>query len=248
MNRYSVVVVDDEGPSLRRVVNMINEHPLLKLLGTSMSKKEAINTIVEVKPDILLIDIQLKDGDAFDVIRAIQGHFFGSIIFITAYDHFALKAYEVGAMDYLLKPFDSERFNKALSKATNMDEKRYGQVLDSLQSSKYDKSEILVIPEGVKQYFIKRETIHYIYSEGYYANFIMDGEKKVLRISLKKLEKVLPKNFIRINKSTILNYGRIREIVNNISVTKVIMNDGNEFHVSESYKSAFDETFRQFIK
>lgn len=248
MTRYSVVVVDDEGPSLRRVVNMINKHPLLELLGTSMSMKEAINTIVEVKPDILLIDIQLKDGDAFDVIRGIQGHFFGSIIFITAYDHFALKAYEVGAMDYLLKPFDSERFNKALSKVVTMDEKRYGQVLDSLQKDKSDKSQILIIPEGVKQYFIKRDTIQYIYSEGYYANFIMDGEKKVLRISLKKLEKILPANFVRVNKSTILNYHHIKELVNNISVTKIIMNDGNEFYVSEGYKDSFDKAFGNFVK
>ncbi|RIV71555.1 LytR/AlgR family response regulator transcription factor [Flagellimonas aequoris] len=248
MTKYAVVVVDDEGPSLRRVVKMINEHPMLELMGTSMSMKGAIQTVNEIKPDILLIDIQLKDGDAFGVIKGIKGHFFGSIIFITAYDHFALKAFDVGVMDYLLKPFNAERFNKALTKATSMDEERYHQILDSYNPSRFTEPDILIVPEGVKKYFLKRDTIQYICSEGYYANFIMEGEKKVLRISLKKLEKVLPDNFIRINKSTILNYHNIKELVNNISLTKIIMKDGNEFHVSDGYKEAFEKACDHFMR
>ena len=103
---------------------------------------------------------------------------------------------------------------------------------------------MLMIPEGIKRYFIGKNELQYIYSEGYYANFILQKDKKFIRISLKKLEDLLPSIFIRINKSTIINQLHIRELTSNRSSFKIVMSDGSDFQVSDTYV----DNFRCFLE
>lgn len=244
MKTRSVIAVDDEGPALRRLCKMVAEHPELQLTASARNSVEAIREIERNNPDLLLLDIQLKEATAFDILSEVKENFTGRIVFITAYDKYAVKAFEYEALDYLLKPYTKKRFDSAIARVNHKNEPvDIDTVIQLLTSEKSINPQMLMIPEGVKNYFIDKNELQYIYSEGYYANFILNNDKKFIRISLKKLERLLPQHFIRINKSTIINQYHIGELVNNRSSIKIVMLDGSDFQVSDTY---FDE-FKVFL-
>jgi len=243
MSTRSVIVVDDEGPALGRLCKLVAAHPELLLTAYARNSVAAIREIERNNPDLLLLDIQLKEATAFDILSRVKEVFTGRIIFITAYDQYAVKAFEYEALDYLLKPYTKERFDSAIArinaKAESVD---IDTVIRLLTSRKNVGPHMLMIPEGIKNYFIGKNELQYIYSEGYYANFILQKDKKLIRISLKKLEGLLPSSFIRINKSTIINQLHIRELANNRSSIKIMMSDGSDFRVSDTYLNSL-QTF-----
>ena len=239
MNLIRTMAVDDEAPALRRLVKMIKNHPHLELVETARNAAEAKDKILKLNPDLILLDIQLKDATAFDLISAIQDSFSGKIIFSTAYDQYALKAFEFQALDYLLKPYSEERFNASIERILKEpDQTDLSKILQFL-SNKSHSPELIRIPEGNKEYFIPADQLLYVQAEGYYANFIMKNEKKVIRISLKNLEEILPETFIRINKSVIVNKVFISELATHKSSAKIKMPDKKEFEISEKYLQDF---------
>jgi len=232
MKHIHVLAVDDEMPALRRLVSMIENHPGLTLIGTARSAKEANEKITQQKVDLLLLDIELKDATAFDLLSNVKDVFNGEIIFCTAFDQYALKAFDFYAVDYLLKPYTEERFNAAIDRVIKKEQKTdLNQIIALLKKSESN-SKTLVIPEGSKNYFLDSEKLFYITADGYYAEFTSKEEKKIIRISLKKLEELLPENFIRINKSVIINKNFITELISYKTSTKIKMQDKNEFLVS----------------
>ena len=244
MKQLSVLAVDDEGPALRRLVKMVEAHPQLHLTGVAKNALDAKNSIVNLKPELVLLDIQLKDATAFDVLSELEDDFQGKIIFITAYDQYAVKAFEYEAVDYLLKPYTQERFDTAINRVAVKNEfPNLKELIQLLKTTSVSDSKMLMIPEGAKSYFIEKDKLHYIYAEGYYANFMFEKEKKLIRISLKKLDDLLPENFIRINKSAIINKEFIVEIITHKTTSKVIMPDKNEFYVSDTFAKAFRKSF-----
>jgi len=244
MKPLHVVAIDDEGPALRRLVRMVNAHPLLTLAGTATNAEDAGNCILKLQPELLLMDIQLKDATAFHVLSKINNLFHVKIIFITAYDKYAVKAFEFEAIDYLLKPFTEERFNNAINRVIAKNESiDLNKLITAIKVASPVDSRVVVIPEGAKSYFIEKDKLHYIYAEGYYANFVCGKEKKLIRISLKKLDGLLPENFIRINKSTIINKEFIVELITHKTTSKVIMPDKNEFYISDTFAEAFRKSF-----
>lgn len=239
MNRIKVIAVDDEAPALRRLVTMIENHPQLDLVETARNSVEAKEKILKFLPDLVLLDIQLKDATAFEVLNEIKNSFNGKIIFCTAYDQYALKAFDFQAIDYLLKPYSEERFHNAIERITSKNEFPDLSKLMKILHEKQNSSKSLMIPEGNKNYFLESEKLHYVSADGYYSDFILENEKKMIRISLKKLEEILPENFIRINKSIIINKNLIVELTSNKSSSKLTMPDGNEFDVSDKYSEEF---------
>ncbi len=154
MKKIETLAIDDEGPALRRLQKMIHAHPLLVETGYAKSSIEAIEKIITLKPQLLLMDIQLKDATAFEVLSAVQFIFEGKIIFITAYDHYAVQAFEVEALDYLLKPFTEERFKTAVNKALDKTEATsIKKLIHLIQKQTSPESNTILIPEGVKNYF-----------------------------------------------------------------------------------------------
>ncbi|MDT7827109.1 response regulator transcription factor [Pricia sp. S334] len=243
MTIRSVIAIDDEGPALRRLCKMVGDHPELQLAASAKNSVVAIREIEKHNPDLLLLDIQLKEATAFDILSSVKKTYTGRIIFITAYDQYAVKAFEYEALDYLLKPYTKERFESAIARTTAKTESvDIHTVIRLLTSQKNVGPPMLMIPEGTKNYFIGKNELQYIYSEGYYANFILQKDKKLIRISLKKLEGLLPSSFIRINKSTIINQLHIRELANNRSSIKIMMSDGSDFRVSDTYLNSL-QTF-----
>lgn len=240
MKKLRTIAVDDEAPALRRLLKMIEENTDLQLIGSAKSASEAKEVIIEFKPDLLLLDIQLKDATAFELLSELENDFAAQIIFITAYDQYAVKAFEYEAIDYLLKPYTQERFNAAINKIISKQEKtNYNDLLNLLKNHTINSPKMLTIPEGLKNHFIEKDKLQYIISEGYYCNFISSDVKKLVRISLKKLEELLPENFIRINKSIIVNKDFIIESTHHKTTAKVIMADKNEFYISENFIKNF---------
>lgn len=241
MKQITVLAVDDEGPALRRLVKMTQAHPRLQLVGTAKNAYDAKQAILELQPQLVLLDIQLKDATAFEMLSEVVSSFHGKIIFITAYDKYAIKAFEYEAIDYLLKPFTEDRFDAAISRIALKDEASdLKNILEILKSPTQSSPKMMVIPEGIKSHFIEKESIQYIYAEGYYVHFVLENERKLIRISLKKLVELLPENFIRINKSTIINRDHIVELITNRATAKVIMSRKNEFYISAVYAEEFE--------
>lgn len=232
MKQISVLAIDDEMPALRRLVGMIESHPNLILAGTARNSVEAKEKILGSKADLLLMDIELKDATAFDLLANVKDAFEGDIIFCTAFDKYALKAFDFEAIDYLLKPYTQERFNAAIDRILKKEQKTdLHQLIALLKKSEADKK-TLVIADGNKNYFLEKDRLCYITADGYYAHFISEDEKKMIRISLKKLEELLPENFYRINKSVIINKNFIKELVTHKTTSRIKMQDGHEFLVS----------------
>ncbi|MBA5629872.1 LytR/AlgR family response regulator transcription factor [Moheibacter lacus] len=239
MKKIKTLAVDDEAPALRRLVKMIENHPKLELIETARNSIEAKEKILKFNPDLVLLDIQLKDATAFELLLEIQNSCKDKIIFCTAYDQYAIKAFDFQAIDYLLKPYSEERFQIAIDRILKQNEKTDLTKMLQVLAEKSKSSEMLKIPEGNKCHFIHTEFLYYVQAEGYYAQFVLKNEKKLIRISLKNLEEILPESFIRINKSIIVNKTFISEMVSNKSSTKITMPDKMEFDVSEKYLKYF---------
>lgn len=238
MKQLKTLVVEDEGLARRRMEKMVNEHEQLELLEHSARNgHEALRRITEYQPELIFMDIELKDSNAFDVLNKLEpGQW--KIIFVTAFNNYASRAFEVEAVDYLLKPYTEERFRKAVQRVLAREENHN---LDEMKlflerNLTHNTQQKLVIPEGNTKHFLDGDSVHYIFGQGYYANIVMGHQKKLVRISLKALSSLLPSNFCRINKSTIINKSHIRELVRNKHSLKVIMQDQNEFYVTDNYR------------
>ncbi len=251
------LIIDDEALARRRVENLLKDINEVEILAKCKNGNEAIAKIIELKPDLIFLDIKMKDLSGFEVLNNIPKNDLPVIIFITAFDEFALKAFDYFAFDYLLKPFKDERFNHSLLKAINTiktkKEVNYTQKLDQLLkfvdnkiNSKIPiKKSSLPIKLGNKISFIKFEEIKYIKASGYYAEIhTMDSRHHLLREPLSNLILSFnPSEFIRIHRSTIVNISQVQEILHSsFGEIDVKMKDSEVFRVSKSYKKAFNKT------
>lgn len=237
MRVYRTVLVEDEGPARRRLENMIKSNKALFLIGSLECGKDAIELMEGLNPEILFMDIQLKDKNAFEVLEALKGKINCKVIFVTAYDSYALKAFEVQAIDYLLKPFNEERFNESVNRITK-DDSYYGLDYDLIeflkQSIDLNKKNIN-IPEGNKNHIFDKRQIIFIQSDRYYVYVSTNDEKRLIRITLKKLEDLLPSNFLRINKSIIINSDFVTQIEYLKQAARLKMTTGEIFNSSRTY-------------
>ncbi len=236
MKLFKTIIVEDEGPARRRLEKMVEKHPFLELFMSLKSGQEAIDQIPQHQPDLLLLDIQLKDKTSFDVLAQIQNSIDSKIIFITAYDKYAIKAFEVEAIDYLLKPYDEIRFDTAISRVIKSNNPPLdATILNVLKQSLLGESSKINIPEGNKSHIFTANDILYIQSDKYYVYIHTNSEKRLIRITLKRLEAILPKKFIRINKSVIINTQYISQIEYQKISSKILLTNGDEFFSSRTY-------------
>ncbi|WP_298237513.1 response regulator transcription factor [uncultured Algibacter sp.] len=249
------IIIDDEFLARKRVSNLLNDIKEIDLIEECSSGKDAINAILTEKPDLIFLDIQITDMTGFDVLKQIDESVMPLIIFITAFDEFALKAFDFFAFDYLLKPFKDERFFQSTNKvidlySTNKSDglnKKINNLLKYIENPNADffetKKSKLAIKANGKISFIEKNDIKYIQASGYYAEIFTDQKKYLLRESLNSLlDQLKSFKFIRIHRSTIINSSLIKEVLySNYGEIDVKMEDEKLFRISKTHKKEFQK-------
>ncbi|MDT0643764.1 LytTR family DNA-binding domain-containing protein [Zunongwangia sp. F363] len=244
------LIVDDETYARKRISKLLKEREEIAEIQECRNGEETIVKIEKYQPDLLFLDVDLKDMSGFDVISELKGQKLPLIIFVTAYEAYAVKAFDNNAADFLLKPFKEDRFHQSLDRIKRLKprqlEKQFGQDLENFLELKNIKSEPsrlkkLPIKLGNKTILIKVEDIKYVCAAGYYAEIFTEENKYVMRQSLSNLIEVLdPAKFCRIHRSTIINIEFIHEIVHSdYSEIDVRMKDNKLIRVSKSHKKEF---------
>ena len=248
--KLKTLIIDDEPLARLRLVNLLEDVPEIEIICQCKTGQDAIKKINKVEPDLLFLDIQLKDMTGFNVLENISINKKPIVIFITAFDKYALKAFDFFAFDYLLKPFKDERFYKSTYKVIeyvkndNLDffDNKLNDLLKFINKPQLGlPKNKLPIKLGNKVRFIDTSEIKYISASGYYAEIFTEDKKHLLRESLSNLIEILTSEyFIRIHRSTIINLNFISELVNSsYGEVDVKMNDGQLFRISKSYKKEF---------
>ncbi|WP_299436840.1 LytTR family DNA-binding domain-containing protein [uncultured Aquimarina sp.] len=250
--KISALIIDDEPLARKLIDNLLETVSKIDVIGTCKTGKEAILKINTLKPDLIFLDIKLKDMTGFDILEGISTKA-PIIIFVTAFDSYALKAFNFFAFDYLLKPFNEDRFyvsvNKAIEtfqrKDTSQLQKKVNDLIHHVSTT--DKTtnigpiKKLPVPLRNKTIFIPPNDILYITASNYYAEIYTENKKYLLRESLQNLLSILnPEHFIRIHRSTIINIDFTQELINSgYGAIDVKMKDSNQFRISKSYKKEF---------
>lgn len=239
------LIVDDEPLARRRIRGLLADADDVEVIAECANGREAIDAIKEAAPDLLFLDIQMPELDGFDVLQAIGVGRVPVVIFVTAYDQFALRAFEAHALDYLLKPFDDERFEAALQRARERIRQQQGGDLDRrlralLEEVHGDRGYLqrLVVPAGHRSVFIRTEEIDWIEAERNYIRLHVSGRAYLLRESLSRMESALdPNAFCRIHRSTIVNIDRIQSVESLFGGEYLlVLHDGTKLTSGRSYR------------
>ncbi|MBX2990968.1 MAG: LytTR family transcriptional regulator DNA-binding domain-containing protein [Bacteroidetes bacterium] len=229
------IIVDDEQLARQIVREFLSHHPEIEIVAECPNGFEAVKAITELKPDILFLDIQMPKLSGFEVLELIDHDV--TVIFTTAYDEFALKAFEVHAADYLLKPFSRERFDEALEQTKKRipDSTRLDAIAEE-SASRTKPLERILVRDGAKVHIIPIESIDYIEAQDDYVSIKTEGKSILKQARLSALEQQLDeKKFIRIHRSYILNIERLAKIEPYAKDSRVaILADGTRLQVSRA--------------
>ena len=223
------MVVDDEPLARSNLKVLLQNHSEIELVGECGSGAEALVMIREKSPDLLFLDVQMPECDGFDVLEMLGGNLPPAVVFVTAYDQFALRAFEAGALDYLLKPFDDARFHRALDRAKEKLalRKPLARALDRI-----------VIKETGQVLFVKTSDIDWIQAADYYTCLHVGTKTHLLRRSISELEQELdPAVFCRIHRSSIVNITRVDALrLNAEGEYEVVLKHGIRLRLSRRYR------------
>lgn len=240
-------IVDDEPLARRRIRNLLAEAADVKIVAECANGADAIASLEQSPPDLLFLDIQMPEIDGFDVLQAIGVGRVPAVIFVTAYDQFALRAFDAHALDYLLKPFDDERFSAALERARERIRQQQGGDLDRrlkalLDNVRGDQGYLrrLVVPSGHRSIFVRTEHIDWIEAERNYVRIHAGGKAHLLRENLVRIASSLdPGMFCRIHRSTIVNIDRIQSVESLFhGEYQVVLQNGTKLTSGRSYRSS----------
>ena len=200
MTRVRALIVDDEPLARTRLQRLLRARADVEVVGSAENADEAVEKITALAPDLIFLDIQMPGLDGFDVLRQIGGHGRPFVIFTTAHAQHALHAFEVHALDYLLKPFDAERLNASLDRALPM-----------IGGSEW--TERFLVKSAGRIMFLRADEIAWIAAADNYVYLHVNGGSHLVRDSLKAMEKKLdPERFARVHRSAIVNLASIAEL------------------------------------
>ena len=224
------------------------------MIGECATGNDAVQAIREHSPDLVFLDVQMPDGNGFDVLESIDLHQMPIVVFVTAYDQYAIRAFDVHALDYLLKPFDQSRFEQAVVRAksevvlrnnTNVNQKLLS-LLEHIESNKKHMDRILVKSAG-RVFFLRFDEIDWIESAGNYVKLHVGSESHLLRETMGEMEKKLgTEKFVRIHRTAIVNIDRIKELqpwFNGEYI--VLLTNGEKLTASRGYKRKLSELFHE---
>ncbi|HEY6293824.1 MAG TPA: LytTR family DNA-binding domain-containing protein [Terriglobia bacterium] len=247
------IIVDDEEPARNRIRKLLNSEPDIDVVAECGDGRAAVTAIGREKPDLLLLDIQMPEVDGFGVLEAIGENQRPTVIFVTAYDRYALRAFEAYALDYLLKPFNRTRFQKALQRARmqiareqrDQVDRRLAALLKQVRApGKY--LERLVIRSAGRVVFLQAGDVEWFEACANYVRLHVGKENHLLRATMNALESQLdPERFVRIHRSVIVRINCVKELRSSFEGEYlVILQDGSRLHMSRGYRRRFDEVFQ----
>jgi len=240
-----VLIVDDEPLARERLRRLLEQEPDLELLGECGDGAAAVTTIRSTAPDLVFLDVQMPELNGFEVLAKIAGDQMPAVVFVTAFDQFALKAFEVHAVDYLLKPVNPERLKAACQRARHQIQQRQGtdlsQKLSALLADVGGGSkppERLAVKSTGKVVFIKVDDIDWVEAADNYVSLHVGNEEHLHRETMSTIESTLPAGkFMRISRSTIVNVDRIKELQPLFhGEYAVILRSGTRLTLSRSYR------------
>ena len=247
--KIRTLIVDDEPLARERIRKLLEKEADLEIVGDCTDGSEAVSAIGEHKPDLVFLDVQMPELDGFGVLEQLDPRAMPAIIFVTAHDRFALRAFDVHALDYLLKPFDSERFKKALERArerirrhqTGELSHRISELLADLKTGPPPQNRLAIKTAG-KVLFLKLEEIDWIEAADNYVSLHVGNESHLHRETMAALEGKLPADkFMRISRSTIVNIERIKELQPLFhGEYAVVLRNGTRLTLSRSHRDKLD--------
>jgi two-component system LytT family response regulator len=267
----TVLIVDDEEIGRRRIARLLSEEADVEIVGECADGQQAVAVIRQRAPDVLFLDVQMPGLDGFGVLRALEGERLPATIFVTAYEQYALKAFEVFALDYLLKPFDTDRFRAAFRRARELVERessaerseRLVRLLERLSADQRQLEELaatartgglrrgayldrLMVKSGGRVFFIKVDEIDWIEAAGNYVRLHVGKDALLVRESMAAMEEKLdPAQFARMHRSTIVNLDRIKEMQPWFTGEyTVLLRDGTQLKLSRWYRDKLEERMR----
>lgn len=260
------VIIDDEPTARRGVKLLLAKEPDIELVGEAANGRAGLELLRKERPAIVFLDVQMPELDGFGMLRDLEPELRPAIVFITAYNEHALRAFEVNAVDYLLKPYDDDRFRAALDRARRQCRQqaqgdfnaRLDQVLKYLEQGAPTGgaagegngfSDRILIKSSGEVLFLKPEEIDWIEAEGDYMKFHVGGKSHLMRETMARLEARLdPARFIRIHRSTIVNLERVRKLTPSfVGEYAVVLADGTKLKLSRGYQDRLQSQLKSSL-
>lgn len=255
---FRVVVVDDEPLARTGVADLVRRDPELRVVAECADGRSAVESIERLRPELVLLDVQMPELDGFEVLRALDGPELPAVVFITAYDQFAVRAFQVHALDYLVKPFDDARFLEAMTHAkealregagTELSRRLTGMLhqLGGLPTRGYLQRIVVKVAGHVR--FVRVEELDWIEAADYCAKLHAGDKVHVIRDSLQALEGRLdPERFFRVHRSAIVNLDRVRELAPDLKGEHlVVLQDGTRLKLSRGRRAELESRLGQAI-
>jgi two-component system LytT family response regulator len=250
VNKIRALVVDDEPLARERVLTLLQQESDVEVVGECSDGGQAVSAIQQHSPDLVFLDVQMPGCDGFEVIQNVGTDRMPMVIFVTAYDQYALRAFEVHALDYLLKPFGKERFHATLRHAREgLERRRAGDLGRRLLALVNDvkpeppRVDRLVVKSGGRVFFLRTDEIDWIEAAGNYVRLHLGSENHLFRETMNRMESRLDsRRFARIHRSRIVNTERIKELqpwFNGDYV--VILRDGTRLTLSRGYREKLQD-------
>jgi two-component system, LytTR family, response regulator len=255
MTKIRALVVDDEPVARDRLVRLLEQQDDVELVGECANGIETVAAIEQHSPDLVFLDVQMPEMDGFQVVRALDAKHIPAVVFVTAYDEYAVRAFEVHALDYLLKPFSSVRFRATLAHVREQLDRRrtsdLGQRLLALAPTLWEKSaagktpDRLLVRSTGRVHFVRTAEIDWCEAAGNYVRLHVGGDSHLFRETMNGLESKLdPQHFARIHRKTIVNVERIEELRSSLGgECTVYLRNGAKLTLSRGYREGFQERF-----
>ena len=248
MNSIRCMIVDDEPLARRRLRRLLRDHADVEIIAECRSGREAVEAIEQVRADLVFLDVQMPVVDGFDVIAQVGVEKMPPVVFVTAFKEHAIRAFEVNALDFLLKPFDAERLGRSLERVRKQTSARavdnaelYRRLLTAVGKIEAGRSYLarVLVKSGGRVVFLRTDDIDWIGAAGKYVRLYCGADYHLLRETVNELERKLdPRRFVRIHRSTIVNLDSILEFQKHFhGDLKAILNTGAELTVSRRYRA-----------
>ncbi|HYS09650.1 MAG TPA: LytTR family DNA-binding domain-containing protein [Myxococcales bacterium] len=245
--KLRAAIVEDEPPARVGLRTLLSADPEIELVAECGTVDEALAALQKARPDVVFLDVQLARRTGFDLLAALGRSRPPAVVFVTAYEEHAVRAFDVEAVDYLLKPFDDQRFAQALARAKNrVRQSRAKSLVEQLAATLAPGAKApgpprtLLLKDGARTMFLREDEIDWIEAQDYYVEIHAGGIAHLHREPLRDLEARLdPRRFVRIHRSAIVQIDRIRQLQSLPSGdAAVILRDGTELRVSRSRRDA----------